>query len=362
MYNKRQEPVSNSASRGKESKIRLGTARSIGPWFGIAISISLLAWVLSTFDLAEVGHALVTASYIYLLPVSILMILTFVVRSMRWGLLFGDKEVPEFGNLFMSLMIGYLGNNILPARAGELVRAYVLGRREEMSKSAVLATVLVERICDLVVMLFLIAIMLLFFPMSPWLRQAGFVAGLLSLAAMAFLISLNIWGTPLLTWSVRRLWFLPVGSLRKIESVSNGFLTGVSGLRNRQRTLLFLAWTVIIWFVEAIIVYLVVLAFDLPLSIADALFVILGVGLGMVVPSSPGYVGTYEFFATSTLALLGVTGGEALSFALAAHAITYIGSSLLGVGCLLWGALKADPGMMRPSKIYEAFSRENSFG
>lgn len=116
-------------------------------------------------------------------------------------------------------------------------------------------------------------------------------------------------------------------------------MAGVSRLRDGRRAALFAGYTMLIWLMEALFIYLMVLAFHLPISIGGALFVTLVVGLGTMVPSSPGYVGTYEFFATSTLALLGVTGGVALSFALATHAVTFLGSSLLGVGCVLWSEL-----------------------
>ena len=321
----------------------------MGTWLGILISLALLVWILRAFDLAEVGRALQAANYLYLLPVLVLIVPNFALRALRWGTLFGNTRVPRWGSLFVAMMIGYLANNILPARAGELVRAYVLGQREGIAKSTVLATVVVERVADLVVALSLLAVVLLFYPLPAWLGRVGLVVGAVSLAALAFLALLNLWGLRLVAWMVHLLGFLPKSVLSRIEAVGSGFVAGVSGLHNRRRALQFVGCTALIWLMEALSIYLMVLAFHLPISLGGALFVMLVLGLGTMVPSSPGYVGTYEFFATSALALLGVTGGVALSFALAIHAITFLGSSLLGVGFVLWSG-QTLPVMSRAAK------------
>ncbi len=307
---------------------------SLARLLGIVISLALLAWVLRAFDLAEVGRALQAANYLYLLPVAVLIVLNYTARALRWGTLFGDAKVPCWSSLFVTMMIGYLANNILPARAGELVRAYMLGRREGLAKSTVLATVVMERVADLVVALLLLAVVLLFYPLPAWLGRVGLVVGAVSLTALAILVLLSIWGSRLVARMVRLLHFLPVGFVSRIEAVGDGFVAGVSGLRSWRRVGSFLGCTMLIWFLEVLGVWLIAQAFRLPLSVGGSLFVMLVVGLGTMVPSSPGYVGTYEFFATSALALLGVTGGLALSFALAMHAVTFLGASLLGAACL----------------------------
>jgi uncharacterized protein (TIRG00374 family) len=294
-----------------------------------------LIWLLHIFDIAEVGRALKTADYIYLLPLIALVVLNFALRTLRWGTLFGNTNVPSKSNLFVAMMIGYLGNNILPARAGELVRAYVLGKRSGSSKSKALATIMVERIVDLLVVLFLFPVLLFFYPVTRWLAQAGMVMGAIGFAAAAFMASLMIWGPHLLTWTLRRLEFLPKGVLVRIEAVGNDFVAGVHGFRKPRQVLSFLSYTAVIWSMEAVSVWLIARAFSLPLSIGESLFVIMVIGIGMMVPSSPGYIGTYEFFATSALALLGVTGGGALSFALMLHAVTFLGASFLGAACLV---------------------------
>lgn len=299
------------------------------------ISLVLLAWILSTFDLAEAGRALKAGNYLYLLPVAVLIFLNFSLRALRWGTLFTNTDVPHWSDLFQALMIGYLANNLLPARAGEVVRVYVLSQRKGLAKSTVLATVVVERVADLVVTLVLLAVVLLFFPFPAWLRPAGFIVGAVSLVALVFLILFNVVGERLMMRLVGLLEFLPKTLLARIEAIGRGSLVGVSGLRHRRRALQFLGCSALIWLTEVAITFLIVQAFHLNVSVGGSLFIMLAVALGTMIPSSPGYIGTYEFFATSALALLGVTGGGALSFALMLHAVTFLGTSFLGAACLV---------------------------
>ncbi len=306
----------------------------VGRWLGIIVSLALLVWILRAFDLADVGRALLAANYLYLLPLIVLVVVNFTLRALRWGTLFRGASTPRWFDLFMAMMIGYLGNNILPARAGELVRAYVLGKRSGSSKSKALATVMVERVADLLVVLFLFPVLLFFYPVTDWLVRAGMVLGAIGLAATAFLASLMIWGPHLLTWTLRRLAFLPEGALTRIEAVGAGFVAGVRGFREPRQVLSFLSYTAVIWTMEAVSAWLIAQAFALPLSIGESLFVIIVVGIGMTVPSSPGYVGTYEFFALSALAVFNISGSSALGFIVTMHIVSFAGSSILGAICL----------------------------
>ncbi len=238
--------------------------------------------------------------------------------------------------LFGAMMIGYLANNVLPARAGDLVRAYALGNRENIAKSMVLGTVVVERIIDLMITLILLGAAFLFIPLPDWSINVGIGLSMLSLAALAFLIALNLVGKRLLQGVLRLLRFLPQGTLQRMEGLGEGFIRGVDPLRDMPRVLRFLSLSALIWLLEVSITYLTACAFDLPLGFAEALFVLLIIAIGTAIPSAPGFIGTYEFFGISALSLLGIVGGDALGFLLVLHAVTFLGTSLVGAACLVW--------------------------
>jgi len=294
----------------------------------------LLAWILHASDLNEMARALQTASYLYFLPVSALVFLSYAVRAVRWGTLFRtDKAVP-WSSLFVAMMIGYLFNNILPARAGEMIRAYMLAQREGLARSTIFATVIVERVSDLVVALLLLSVVLLFYPLPAWLGRAGLVVAAISVTLIIGLVLVNLLGLRLIRLFLRWFGFLPQSLLNRLESIGSGFVAGVAALRSPWHVLRFLGYTALIWIAEVSITLLIARAFHLPVSFGGSLFVILVVGLGTMVPSAPGYIGTYEFSAISALASLNVSGSGALSFALMMHAVTFILTSIIGASCL----------------------------
>jgi uncharacterized protein (TIRG00374 family) len=124
----------------------------------------------------------------------------------------------------------------------------------------------------------------------------------------------------------------------RIEGMGQNFLSGIAGLFNPRTGVLFLALTAMIWIIEVVTAYLVGAALHLDISLGNLLFVLIAVAVGTLLPSSPGYVGTFEFFGVSAMSIIGVSGGEALSFVVVLHAIAIFGSGILGAACLVgWG-------------------------
>jgi glycosyltransferase 2 family protein len=230
------------------------------------------------------------------------------------------------------MMIGYLANNVMPARAGEFVRACVLGKKEHISKSMVFTTVLVERLTDLLITLLLLALVVWIFPFPPWLINGGILLGLIGGVAFIFLIALNIFGERLITWGKSTFDFLPATFVKRIESVAFNVISGAAILRRAKNLFPFFACTIVIWFIETLFVWSLAHSFNLPLH--GALFVMLMIGIGSMVPSSPGNMGTFEFFASSALDLMLITRAPALCFVIVLHALSFLGSTLIGGVCL----------------------------
>jgi glycosyltransferase 2 family protein len=306
----------------------------LGQWAGLAVSVLLLWLVLRNFDLPQVGAALLSANYPMLLPLLAIVLVDFGSRALRWGELFDTAQRPLRRNLFDAMMIGYLANNVLPARAGELVRSWILGKREDRAKTTVLATIVVERVCDLLVALLLLAVVLFVYPLPAWCRAGAPVVAGLGLAAAAFIVLLNVAGAKAVALVSRMLGFLPLSLNQRITVMGNCFVTGVGALRNPGRLALFCAYTIVVWIMEVAIAYVVLNMFGLPVSLGASMFVMLLVGLGSMIPSSPGYVGTFEFFGTNALAVLGITGPRALSSIILLHLVTFAGASVIGAACL----------------------------
>ena len=166
------------------------------------------------------------------------------------------------------------------------------------------------------------------------------VLAIVGYIALIAILIIHQWGDGMINWIIGMLSFLPESQLRWLKTMGENFAAGISGLQTRQNILPLIFFTSIIWFLEVTSVWLIAKMFALPLSFGGNLIVLLSVAFGLTIPAFPGAIGTFEFFAVSSLALLGLTGAATLSFALLMHAITFLASSAIGVACMIWSGYK----------------------
>lgn len=304
---------------------------------GIGISVVAIFWLAGRFDLAEVAATLRSADPLLMAPTPLLIVASFVLRAQRWRLVVEHKPPVRYWPSFRALMIGYLLNNLLPARAGDFARALELGRTERMSRTKVLATLVTERAVDLAITLAILSLVLLSYPALPvWLKQAGVAIAVVSAVAIGALVLAHTMGQRLVPWVHGWLsrW-LPVRLGQRIEAMAFSALEGIAGMFRPSRAAGFIALTALIWVVEVLMVYLIARAAGLDLAPGNALFVLLVIAIGTMVPSSPGFIGTYEFFGVAALAIIGITGTSALAFVIVLHVTTLLGSTFIGAVCFL---------------------------
>jgi len=310
----------------------------IASWTGIFVSLAFVLLLLRRYNLSDTIHALSAMNYLYLLPAGILILTNFIARAQRWRVLFTASENPPLLSSFMALMVGYLANNVLPARGGDIVRSYVLARRESLTGSAIFATVVIERITDLVILLLMASVLLLFAPLPPWALRAECILAPVAVCSLAFLLVLRVSGKRCMEVLLSFVRFLPDFVIHKIRSFGAEFV-GAVGVLGRRNVLLFVQLTIPIWCSEVLILLVLSRAFNVSLSLLQALFVILAVGIGTSIPSSPGFIGTYEFFFASSLAAAGLNRGTALSFAIVAHTVTFFSTNSIGLACLVFNGM-----------------------
>jgi uncharacterized membrane protein YbhN (UPF0104 family) len=194
--------------------------------------------------------------------------------------------------------------------------------------------VVVEKAADLLIAIGLLSFLLAVYPVPDWTRKAGVAVAIIAFATTSFIFILGIGGNRIASMLLDWLGFLPSGLKVRLETAMQQFILGLSGLASLSRTTYFLCFSAAIWFLELAIMYVVARAFAIDAGLADLLFIMLMILFGTMVPSSPGYIGTFEFFGLNALAVLGVFGGGALGFVVVLHAILLLGSSLIGIGCL----------------------------
>jgi len=227
-------------------------------------------------------------------------------------------------------MAGYLGNNFLPARAGEVIRSLLISRQSRLSKTYVLTTALSERLMDVIALVLASSIVLLGVnPKPAWMADLS-----RSMAIVATLGALTVTVVPhtgnLLTKLLGRL-PLPAGFHIKLVGLSEQVLLGMRAFHHWGRFGGFVALTAAIWTCDALAAMAGSHALDLSLTFPVALLLLTGLGLGSALPSTPGYVGIYQFVAVSVLVPFGVGKDAALAFILITQAVGYAVVVLLGL-------------------------------
>jgi len=299
-------------------------------WLGTIISLAFLALFFYQIDLAEMVQTLVRANYLYLAPALLIYFVGVWFRALRWRFLLQPLRHLSSRRLFSVVVIGYMANDILPLRAGELVRAYVLGEREGMSKTSVLATIALERISDGLSLLFIAASVSLVLPLADWLRDIVQLLALLFIAAL-FVFFLMASSRNLTLRATRAvLSVLPSHLSRRGEGMAAHFVSGLQALHSPLGLLAVFAISLISWLCEAGMYYLIALSFDIVQPFTVILLVTAAANLAISLPSSQGGIGPFEYFASRTLLIFGVELARSTAYTLVLHAALLLPVIALG--------------------------------
>lgn len=298
--------------------------------FGLAATALALIWLASRYDFADLSAAIEVAEPWLLVPALPLLVMSLAFRTARWRLLFTDARRPGWRNSFAALSAGYLFNNLLPSHAGQLVRSFLLGRKEGIAQSQVLGTVVLEKVFDLAVFVALALVTVAARAVPDWLRQGAVTLLILGSVALAFMVfaprfiaSVAARLTPLLAR-------LNATAAERVRRVLESLASGLSGLRDPRVLARIAVVTVLIWASEIALLSVVVAAFSLDLTLVDRLLVLVLIATGTLIPAAPGYVGTYEAFGVLAFDFLGQPHNVGLACVMVLHAIQLAGTCTLG--------------------------------
>jgi uncharacterized protein (TIRG00374 family) len=305
------------------------TLRSSFFWIGLVVTGLFTYLAVRDVRLGEAWEALKSSNFWWLLPSLAVLAVFVVIRALRWRYLFARATRPPLGPVADALLIGYLFNNILPARAGEVARVVALKQRAGTSRAETAATVVIERGYDVLCLLVLLFAALPWLPTVSWLRPAVYLAVALAVALGAAIVVLSVWGNRAVRLALKPFARLPFVRDRA-ESVTKNLGQGLAGLRRVRIGLAAFAWTTFSWLVLAISFWFVMLAFDLDLSPVAGLFVVIAVGLAMILPSSPGSLGVFEAAVVLALGAYGISDSRALPYALVLHAVNFFPYVVVG--------------------------------
>lgn len=307
-----------------------------GPWrtlLGIGVSLACLALLVWNLEWAQFWATLRGADYWWLLPAFLAILLDVWIKVVKWQLLLLPTGKTSCTNLLYSICVGYLVSTVLPGRLGEVARVYFLARMERVSAVAVLSTVAVDRVLDVVAVALLLAVVLPTADLPAWVGQSGLLVGAGGLGLLGVSTAMAYpWG--------RKLFFRLLAALPNVpgkamaEKWAEALCLGLEGLRGRGSFAKIAAATLAIWLVNALIFYLGMLSFHIQAPLWAAAMVVAITNLGMVVPSSPGYVGVYHYLVVLALGAYGVGREAALGYAVVMHLLWILPVGVLGTFAL----------------------------
>jgi len=310
-------------------------------WLGVLISVFFLYRVLRDIDFSLLWQDFIQANYIWILPGVAVYFIAVWARAWRWHYLLRPIKVIPTRVMFPIVTIGYAGNNIYPARAGEVIRAVILRRKLDVPVSASLATIIVERIFDGVVML---AFVFLNLPELARLTDRFTVIGSLTIQDVALWGSLAFIGAlavfllaamfPSQTERIASALierFLPARLRPKTLDLTRRFLSGLESLRSPRDVLMVFVTSLVIWLLETVKYWFVMHAFSFQVSFFTLMLMNGVVNLATTIPSAPGYIGTFDLPGIAVLQAYGVDKEVAASYTFVLHFALWLPITLLGL-------------------------------
>jgi uncharacterized protein (TIRG00374 family) len=304
---------------------------------GLAIGAVFFFLAVRRVHFDQALEAIARTNYWLVAASALTMLGAHLLRAMRWRYLLAPVKALSTQSLFSALLIGYAANSFVPAHLGEILRALVIGKKYGISASAALGSIVVERIVDVVSLIAVMAVVLMVHPVPDWVTTSA----ILMLSAALLLCAVLVGGKRFeaQTAALVRTLLKPlpdrIGS--RIEALALNFLRGIVPLQSAAHYAAALVLSVAIWLCYAAVNYICLAAFGLVNAYSLAwyvgLVVLVFTTISVVIPSTPGYVGTFHYLCQLALVMFGVPASEALSFAVIAHLVGFVPVAVIGLIC-----------------------------
>jgi uncharacterized protein (TIRG00374 family) len=304
-------------------------------WIGTVVSLVFIVLLLRRTNLGDVWNAWSHANPLWLLAAVGLYFVSVWVRALRYRYILISRINLSSWQLFPILAIGYMANNVLPARAGELVRAYVLGERYNVSKMFSLGTIAVERLFDGLTLLGLLLCTGLLLGVNGALRDLAIVTAPLFAAALLVFLAILVSPSRSEAMAMRLVALAPARFQERAAELVTAFISGLGSLRHPRLFAVVITTSICSWTMEGVVYSLVGRALGMHVGIGYYLMATAAANLAITAPSSQGGIGPYEFFAKQTLLLAGVGASVATAFALATHFLVLLPVTAVGL-FFLW--------------------------
>jgi hypothetical protein len=298
---------------------------------GLLLSAFLIWLSVRSLDLHEITRALAAANYFYFVPICLLTLAAFWLRAVRWGWLLRTVKPIGAPSLFSATMIGFAANNLLPARVGELVRPWTLGKRERISRSSAFATIIVERVVDMFCILLLLGVSLVLHPFPRVIQDAGWLALATNVALLVGLLVVE--RNPALLERLALLLerVLPARLAPRAASLLRNFAGGLGVFRSGPGLAWVTFWSALMYGVTVLGLQGCMLAFGIQAPWYAGLVMLVVTAFGMLVAPTPGYLGAIQYACVLGLSLFGVERATGFSFSIYYHLTQFVPITVVGL-------------------------------
>jgi uncharacterized protein (TIRG00374 family) len=310
--------------------------RTLSRWswlLSLPLAGAFLYLALRGVDWRQVRSVIAHARPSWLLCAALITTATSFLRGLRWRVLLNAEADLGIGTVFRATMVGYLGNNFLPARAGEVLRSVLISRNSTLTNAYVLTTALAERLMDVIAVVLAAALVLLGIQPKPrWLADLSLGMSVAAAAGIVALVVLPYTGTLI----ERILQGLPLGERvgHFLQTTATQVLLGIRAFHSRSRLAGFSALTALIWAGDGLAVIAGARSLDLDIPFSIAMLLLTAMALGSALPSTPGYIGVYQIAAVMILGPFGIPKDRALAYSIVAQALAYVVITALGLPSL----------------------------
>jgi uncharacterized protein (TIRG00374 family) len=262
---------------------------------GIVISTAFLYLAVRGIEWTEFVAALRHTRYVFLIPAILFTLLGHFVRSIRWKFMMDPIKRCPIGSLWSATAIAFMVNNILPARLGEFVRAFAIGRSEQVSRSASFATIVYERVVDVFVLIILLWYSMVTISGPPWMARSAELLVVFNVALFVLLFAMVRWRDRFRLVLDRVLRPLPEAAGRRLHTSADSFVDGLGVVTQPRSALPIALLSIVVWGCAVLGIYFCVVAFRLDVPVLASLFLVVIISLGSMIPSAPAFLGTMQY-------------------------------------------------------------------
>ena len=311
---------------------------------GLMVSI-VCSWLfVRKIEWSSLGVAFSEAKYIYILPTIIIMFVAQYIRAIRWEVLLSPIKKVSVLNLFSVSMIGFMANNVLPARLGEIIRPIMIARKEKIGVSTSFATIAIERVFDILGIIVIASLLFCFLPSDNQansqavihqLKKWSAIMAFFGICTIAILFLLSLYPKKAGAVFEKLLFVFPHHLRDKLVNLLHSFISGLQVFDHKIKLLWVGILSMVIWLLNAASIYVLCYSFDIGLSYAGACFVTVCIALAVALPQAPGFIGVFHIATQKSLDVFGVGLSSAQSFAILLWAVSVIPVTVAGL-LFLW--------------------------